>query len=153
VLAFAQVARFSYDQQRAVVAWVKERFAAKDGEKVRLAYPAGLDAYFNLRQPVIRAGLEPAPVPVDRWLDPGAPAFVMPDWLAIRIRRDRPDGDEARALERLESGEAGWVPAARWRSDYPTSALYTALDPIFAADLIQGEIGFTVYVRSDAPSA
>lgn len=146
-LAFSQVARFSYDQQHAVVGWVKERFARDGAEKVRVAYPAGLDAYFGLRQPVIRAGMEPVPVPVERWLDPGADVLVVPEWLAIRIRRDWPHSDEARALDRLESGAAGWVPAARWRSDYLTSGLYTALDPIFAADLVQGEIGFTVYVR------
>lgn len=152
-LAFSQVARFSFDQQQAVAAWIAERFAGRGAAPVRVAYPAGLDAYYGLRQPLLRAGLEPAPVPVERWLDPDAAAFVMPEWVAIRIRRDDPDGEAARALARLESGAAGWHAAASWRSTYLTSGLYTALDPIFASDLVQGEIGFTVYVRGGEPSS
>jgi hypothetical protein len=86
------------------------------------------------------------PVPVESWFEERADAFVMPEWLAIRIRRNEPDGENARALDRLESGAADYVPVARWHSSYLQSGLYTALDPAFAADLVQGEIGFTVYV-------
>ncbi|MEW6270145.1 MAG: glycosyltransferase family 39 protein [Thermodesulfobacteriota bacterium] len=146
-LTFSQVARFSYDQQHAVAAWIRSELAHDRTTPVRVGYPRGVDPYFNLRQPIIWAGLQPMPLPVKEWLDGEADAFVMPEWLAIRIRRDGREPDAERALERLESGEAGWVPAARWRSGYLQDGLYTALDPIFAADLTQGEIGFTVYVR------
>jgi 4-amino-4-deoxy-L-arabinose transferase-like glycosyltransferase len=146
VLSASQVARFSYDQQHQVAAWIKENVRPASGP-VRVGLPQGIDPYFNLRQPLVWAGLQPLPLPVDRWFDEEADVFVMPDWLAIRIRRDQPDGDAARALERLESGAAGYAPAARWHSSYLQSGFYTSLDPGFDADLVQGEIGFTVYVR------
>lgn len=49
---------------------------------------------------------------------------------------------------RIDSRAAGWIAAAR-QSSYFSEPLYTALDPAFAADLWQGEIGFRLYLRDD----
>ncbi|MBM4246422.1 MAG: phospholipid carrier-dependent glycosyltransferase [Deltaproteobacteria bacterium] len=150
-LAVSQVGRFSYRQQHQVADWIRTAVPARSAS-VRVAIPQGMDPYYNLRQPLVWAGLTPVPLPVERWLEEPAVAFVMPDWLAIRIRRNEPDGPAARMLDRLESGQGGYVAAARWESRYLQSDLYTTLDPAFAADLVQGEIGFTVYVPSSSPA-
>jgi 4-amino-4-deoxy-L-arabinose transferase-like glycosyltransferase len=151
-LAVSQVSRFSYRQQQAVAVWIRSAYAGRT-VPVRVGVPQGMDPYFNLRQPLLWAGLTPVPVPTERWLDEPVDAFVMPDWLAIRIRRNEPDGPAAAMLDRLESGQGGFVPVARWASGYLQSGLYTWLDPAFAADLIQGEIGFTVYVPRASSAA
>ena len=56
-------------------------------------------------------------------------------------------------LDPVESGEAGYRPAIRFRSSYFQERLDAWLDPAFAVDLWQGEIGFTVYLRSGVPFA
>ncbi|HEY8516451.1 MAG TPA: phospholipid carrier-dependent glycosyltransferase [Candidatus Binatia bacterium] len=145
-LTFSQVSRFSYDQQHAVARWIRSELGRDPSKPVRVGFPKGMYPYFNLRQPLIWAGLQPWPMEPEEWFDERLDAFVMPEWLAIRIRRDADKPDAMRALDELESGRGGWVPAASWRSGYLQDGFYTALDPLFAADLTQGEIGFTVYV-------
>ena len=74
-----------------------------------------------------------------------------PEMLAVNPHGKVPALDDG-GLKLFESGAIGYSPAARWRSSYFTEGLYTAIDPAFAVDLWQGEIGFTIYerVRSQA---
>jgi len=152
LLATAQVGRFSLEQQKGVVRWLVERkaeLASAGGETFRVAHPATLPAYLKLDGFLRNAGLPPVTVPWHRWFEQRPEAIVVSDWFATSIRRDRPGGPQERNLERLESGAAGYRRAARWRSTYPGELLYTALDPAFQADVWQGEVGFTVYLRED----
>jgi hypothetical protein len=150
VLAGTQVARFSAGQQEGVARWIAASVADPGGHPrhgVRVAIPyvtKGLD-YFHLKQPLSRAGLAYLLVDPGHWLEASPEFFVLPDWLAISLRRDSPQSPAARELDQLESGAAGYRLAARWRSSYLQRNLYTRLDPAFAGDLWQGEIGFSVY--------
>jgi 4-amino-4-deoxy-L-arabinose transferase-like glycosyltransferase len=143
-----QIARFSYDQQFAVAAWL--RGLANGGvAPLRVAFPAEMQGYFRLLEPLKQAGFSPARPPVGHWLERSPEAFVLPDWLAINARRDRMDEARVAAVDELESGRAGYREVARWRSTYLQEGFYTWLDPAFAADLYMGEIGFRVYLRDD----
>jgi len=151
-LAASQVARFSTDQQEGVARWIADHVAARaaSGGEVRVAVPWFGD-YFGLVLPLTRAGLRPVLVREGHWLDERPDALVIPDWYAISLARDRPASGAARDLAALRAGALGYCEAARWRSSFLTETLYTALDPAFAADLWQGEIGFAVYVRAAPP--
>jgi len=151
VLATVQVSRFSLDQQKGVVQWLverKDRLARADGT-LRIAHPTTFANYLKLEDLLKAAGLAPSPMRWDRWFEKRPEVIVVSDWFTTSIRRDRPRGPMKRNLERLESGAAGYRRAASWRSTYPGEALYTALDPSFHADLWQGEVGFTIYLRND----
>jgi hypothetical protein len=63
------------------------------------------------------------------WLAQAADVLVVPDVLAIGVRRDHPDGAAARDLARLESGDGGFHEAARWPMEYLHQRLYAWLDP------------------------
>ncbi len=143
VLSASQVARLSSDQQRELAQWIATTFR---GDRVRVASPFR-PGYFRLARPLKQAGLAYVQAPNGHWLDERPEVFVLPEWEEIAIRRDRPASPEAADLERLHSGQAGYREAARWTSWYLQRDLYTRLDPAFAGDLWQGEIGFTVYVR------
>jgi len=79
------------------------------------------------------------------------PIFVLPEWYATAIRRDRRNPELLADLERLESGAAGLRPVHRLPIPrYLQYALDVRLDPAFAVDLWQGAIGFTVYARPGA---
>jgi len=151
VFTLSQVARYSFAQQMAVAQWVKAALPphVPGTPKIRVAYPQGIDPYFALRQPVIWAGLAPLPAPSGHWFDERPEVFVMPELTAVRLRRDAPTSDDTAALDRLEGGATGYRPVATFRSRYLQSDLYTWLDPVFAGDYAQGEIGFTVYLRED----
>jgi len=150
VLAGTQVARFSAGQQESLARWIAASVTEPGGRPrhgVRVAIPyvtKGLD-YFHLKEPLARAGLAYLLVDPGHWLEASPEFFVLPDWLAISLRRDSPQSPAARELDQLESGAAGYRLAARWRSSYLQRDLYTRLDPAFAGDLWQGEIGFSVY--------
>lgn len=150
-LTVTHVARFSSDQQQDVARWLAataaERPRAADAP-FRVAVPTlGRLDYYRLVGPLRDAGLTPLPTADGHWLDDNPDAFVLPEWTEIAIRRDEPDGATARELDRLESGAAGYHLARRWRSTYLERDLYTRLDPAFAGDLWQGEIGFAVFIR------
>ncbi|MBY0279212.1 glycosyltransferase family 39 protein [Candidatus Binatia bacterium] len=148
VLGGSQVARFSYDQQLGVASWLRAA-AERSGIPLRVGFPQPLAPYFALREPLGRAGLRPMPKPDGHWFDGSPEAFVMPEWFATTIRRDRNSEARLAALDELESGRAGYREVARWRSSYFQEDLYTWLDPAFASDLYMGELGFRVYLRDD----
>ena len=117
--------------------------------RTRVAVPflhPALD-YFKVASVLDRAHLTYIAAADGHWFDAAPDVFVLPEWKAISIRRDGPQGPAAQDLARLESGTAGYHEAARWESSYLNRDLYTRLDPALAADLWQGEIGFRVYVR------
>ena len=61
---------------------------------------------------------------------------VVPDWVAMQLRRD--SVRNLAELDALESGGAGYRPAASFRSRYLHEGLYTMVDPALQADLWQG---------------
>jgi hypothetical protein len=117
------------------------------GGPVRVGVPEIVLDYYRLKGPIHREGLVYLPVKPGLWFDARPEVFVLPEWLEIAIRRDLPGTPMARDLARLDAGTAGYREAARWRSWYLQRDLYTRLDPAFAGDLWQGEMGFTVYLR------
>ena len=147
VLATSQVARFSTRQQREIARWIAGLRPPGSAERLRVAVPriSPVFDYYRLAGPLGQARLTYLQVDDGHWFDAQPDVFVLPDFDAIAIRRDglRWPGE----LDRLQSGAAGYREAARWRSWFLQRDLYTWLDPAFAGDLWQGEIGFTVYVR------
>src|SRR5581483_5344045 len=121
-LSASQVARFSYDQQRAVVAWVQHAFAPRLARGIApdVAFPAEWGGYTRIAQALSGAHLTAR---------------------ATRL------GARLAEIEALQTGTAGYREVAAFRSRYLHQELYTAIDPGLQADLWQGEIGFTVYLR------
>ena len=148
-LGFSQVARFSYDQQIEVARWIRDRFPADPWPELRVVVPAHTASYFQLQEPLAREGLAQRTAKAEHWLDDRPEIFVLPEWYATAVRRDRARADQREELDRLENGAAGYDEAARWSSRYMQQDLYTWLDPAFASDLYMGAIGFRVYVRDD----
>mgnify|MGYP005859965433 CR=1 FL=1 len=101
--------------------------------------PAQPAPYFQLEEPLVRVGIAQRTAKPGRWLEGAPEVFVLPEWYATSVRRDR-----ARAAQRPDL-----VEAARWSSRYLQQEFYTRLDPAFAVDLYMGAIGFRVYVRED----
>ena len=151
-LAFAasQVARFSLDQQRDVARWVAEAAGTRSPRNVRVGVPEMMLDYFRLTAPLARHGFKPVELTDGHWFDEPLDFFVLPEWYEIAIERDMPGSAAAVDLAKLRSGAAGYKQAAAWSSGYLQRDFYTTLDPAFAADLWQGEIGFNVYVRERA---
>jgi hypothetical protein len=108
-----------------------------------------MENYFALREPLRRVGIRQRTAATGHWLDGRPEAFVLPEWRATSIRRDRKYASARHALARLESGRAGYREVGRWGSSYLQQGFYTWLDPAFATDLYMGEIGFRVYLRDD----
>ena len=146
------MARFSTRQQREVARWIAGLRPPGSAERLRVAVPriSPVFDYYRLAGPLEQARLTYLQVDDGHWFDAQPDVFVLPDFDAIAIRRDgvRWPGE----LDRLQTGAAGYHEAARWRSWFLQRDLYTWLDPAFAADLWQGEIGFTVYVREAGAS-
>jgi 4-amino-4-deoxy-L-arabinose transferase-like glycosyltransferase len=154
-LSASQVARFSWTQQRAAAEWVKAYVGSTPAlpeDPLRVASPGWFLSYFHLPRAFRAVNLGLLVKADGEWLDDRPDVFVMPDWYATAIKRDVMQPGLAE-LERIESGAAGYRPAARFRSSYLQERFYTWLDPAFAVDLWQGEIGFTVYVRARTPAA
>jgi 4-amino-4-deoxy-L-arabinose transferase-like glycosyltransferase len=144
-LTVTQVARFSFDQQRGVAEWIAT--SRRPGQTNHVGFPAIALEYFRLTVPLRQRRLKPIELTEGHWFDEPLNFIVIPEWYEIAVARDRPNGQAARDLERLRSGEAGFRIGPRWRSTYLQRDFYTWLDPAYAADLWQGEIGFTVFVR------
>ena len=119
-----------------------------EGRAPRVAVPAlmrGLD-YFGLASFLTRAGVVYVPIFDGRWFQQDPDVLVLPEWVRIAIRRDVLP--QRLMLDELEAGALGYRLGARWPpSWYLQRDLYTWLDPAFAGDLWQGEIGFEVWVR------
>lgn len=148
-LGFSQVARFSYDQQIAVARWIRDTFPRESWPDLGVVVPAQPARYFQLEEPLARVGIAQRTAKPGQWLEGAPEVFVLPEWYATSVRRDRARAAQRPDLDRLESGAAGYVEAARWSSRYLQQELYTRLDPAFAVDLYTGAIGFRVYVRED----
>lgn len=148
-LGFSQVARFSYDQQIDVARWIRGTFPAEAWPDLRVVVPEHMANYFQLQEPLARAGLAQRVAKPQQWLDGRPEVVVMPEWYAISVRRDQARAAQRDDLDRLESGEAGYREAVRWSTSYLQQDLYAWIDPAFAGDLYMGAIGFRVYVRDD----
>jgi hypothetical protein len=146
VLTASHVSSASLAQQKAAAAWIAAQPEMRPG--TRIATPRPYAEYFMLTPFLARAGLEPVVVAEGDWLGRAADVLVVPDVLAIGVRRDHPDGAAARDLVRLESGDGGFHEAARWPMEYLHQRLYAWLDPGLSPVL--GACGFTVYVRDRA---
>lgn len=150
-LTLSQVARFSYDQQLEVARFLRQNLRVETASaQPRVGIPQGMDPWYGLSTPLASVGLTPIRIPEGQWLTSDLDALIVPDWLAVSIRRDRPDSSEARELALLESGGSPYEKAGEWRSRFLQQDLYAGLDPAFAYNLFQGEIGFTVYLRKRA---
>lgn len=149
VLTVTQVARFSFDQQRGVAAWIAAHPHAS-GRTPTVGYPWVILDYYRLEQPLRDHGLKSVRIKEGKWFDDPPDFIVIPEWYEISVDRDRDSATAAEDLARIRAGEGGFRRGPSWRSRYLQSELYTWLDPAYAGDLWQGEIGFTVYVRDPA---
>jgi hypothetical protein len=140
----------SVDQQADVARWLARELPPASRRIV--AFPATFKSYFALEPFLRREGLTPVAAAEGRWLDGAPEALVVPEWLEIGIRRDRPNSADARTLDALASGAAGYRVAARWPCWFLQHDLYAWIDPGLLPGL--GSYGFTVYRRiADAPVA
>lgn len=158
LVSITQVGRLSYDQQMAVADWLKQATGADPARpdvppSATVAVPQVMWSYVGLVRPFQLAGVKPTLVDRGAWLDGRPDYFVLSDLVAEWIR-SRPEAEGLRAdLATVESGAGGYAPVARWSSRYFLQGLYAAIDPLFAADYPQGEIGFTIYARKTPPPA
>lgn len=148
-LGFSQVDRMSYDQQLGVARWIAERFPMAERGTLRVVAPRELVGWVQLEKPLRRAGIPLETTAPGRWLDDRPEVFVLPEWYATSIRRDRRRAPLRAQLDLLESGAAGYREAARFDARYLQQDLYTWLDPGFASELTMGAIGFRIYLRDD----
>jgi hypothetical protein len=151
-LTGSQLTRFSWDQQAAVADWLGDRLPALAVDDRRVAIPAleAPDPYFRLRKPIEARGFQVETGNAGKLLV-GRPAFfVMPDWFAMVVLRDRRDFLLQAQLQRLQTGQAGYRPVLRLPSpDRLQRRWDEGWDPTFAVELWQGALGFTVYARDD----
>jgi hypothetical protein len=155
LVTVTQINRLSYDQQMAVADWLKHAVArgeesrAEDTARPTVAVPQLMWSYVGLVRPFQLAGVQPILVERGRWLVGRPDYFVLSDLVADWIR-SRPEGEGLRDdLAALESPASDYAPVKNWASTYFAQDLYTAIDPIFASDYPQGEIGFTIYARKE----
>jgi hypothetical protein len=153
-LSESQLSRFSWDQQAAVAQWLGARVARLPESDRRVGITGNLDAdpFFRLKRPITAQGYSVVVQRRFRWLE-GRPAyFVVPEWHAIAIRRDRRSERLVGTLDALDAGKLGYHRVLRIPiPPYLQRPLDECLDPAFAVDLWQGAIGFTVYARDDLP--
>lgn len=143
VLAASSVSGTSLAQQKEVAAWIAAQPEVRPG--TRVAMPRRGAEWYSLTPFLARAGLEPVMMAEGDWLRAPTDVLVVPEMLAIGIRRDAPDSVSARDLARLEAGEGGFRVAKRWPMEYLHRGLYAWADPGLSPVL--GTCGFTVYVR------
>jgi len=155
LLTLTQVARFSHGQQAAIARWIAS--AASSGadpdRPVRVGVPERFLNYWRICPAIEDAGLECVPVDWQTLRGLDLDAFVLPDWMEMRIRRRPPHDPKVLSLDQLTSGAVGYRKAARWQSWYLQRNLYGWLDPRFNGLLWQGEMNYTVYLPDGAPGA
>jgi hypothetical protein len=144
-LTSTQIMRFSFDQQRGVAEWIAT--SRVPGQRNHVGFPQIVLGYFRLEAPLKARRLKPVEIVEGHWFDDPPDFIVIPEWYETAAKRDRPNSQVAQDIARLRSGEAGFRVGPSWRSTYLQQGFYTWLDPAYAADLWQGEIGFTVFVR------
>lgn len=149
-LGGSQIARLSYDQQIGVAQWIAASHPETERAQLRVVVPSPAPAWLQLDAPLRRVGVKIIPVPTERWLDERADVLIVPEWLAISIRRDPARAALRSGLDRLESGEAGYRQVARFDDRFFNQGFYTWLDPGFASSLWMGAIGFRIYVPDAA---
>ncbi len=127
--------------------FLAERTTAAGGrvDATRVAF-ASYEPYIGLFEALKRAGLAAEPRAAGKWLTSPAPYFVVPEWYATAIRRDRRDPAMLRDLDALDAGAHGYRPIldlpVEW---YLQQAVDRWLDPGLA--YTQGAFGFRVYAR------
>jgi len=149
ILTGSQVARFSYRQQEAVAQWIAG-IARAESRPLVVGVPFyGISDYFRVGEPFAQVGLRPTWLRDGEWFAKRADVLVIPEWYAIGLERDWPGSPGANELARLRSDGSGYVEAMRWPTSwYLQRPIDVRVDPAFAADLWQGEIGFRAYLRT-----
>jgi hypothetical protein len=105
------------------VAWIANA-AQESGRagRIRVGFPKVAPDYFRLMGPLRNRGIPFVELGDGQWFADPPDFFVLPEWYEIAITRDVPDSPAAQDLERLRSGAAGYVAAARWSSSYSNAA-------------------------------
>ncbi len=149
-LTASQVARFSFDQQSAVAAWIDASVERPASGRLRVALPHGMSPYFGLNEPLAARGLDVLPVQPGEWWREAPEVFVLPEWFAVQLERGGIPNPVMRAdAASLRAGKQPYRLAWTVRSTYLQRDFYAWLDPVFTGQLEMGEIGFEVWVRED----
>jgi hypothetical protein len=143
------VPRLGYEQQSAVVEWLRTHLPrAPSGSPPRVEMPDTFAAYSQLPMFLGRAHIKPEFTAFGRWLEEAPDAFLLPEWLAILIRRLPLSAHAVEQLDALESGALGYREAARWPpSWFLHEGLYARIDPALRT-VWHGREGVRVYVPS-----
>jgi len=151
-LSVSQLDRFSWHQQAAVADWLGDRLPSLPPQDRRVEIPAfePSDPYYRLRRPIEAKGDQAETSQRAPWFSKRPSLFVMPDWLAMTILRDRRDFLLQARVKALQAGLAGYRPVLRIPAPgYLQRSWDESWDPTFAVELWQGALGFTVYARND----
>ena len=112
IITASQLRRFSWNQQAAVADWLRDHATAMAPADREVAIPGfqPSDPYFKLRDHLVAAGFR---VRLERdrvWLMTRPPFFVLPEWQAMAILRDRKDFLRMSRMTQIQKGGAGYRP-------------------------------------------
>jgi hypothetical protein len=150
VYSASLLTRLSYDQQEALARWLPEHVPrASHAAPVRVEMPRAMSLYSGLGGFLASRGILPAQTEAGRWLETRPEAFVLPEWVAIYVRRTPPSAAALRQLEDLEAGRSGYREVARWApSWFLHDGIYAWLDPALRTTW-PGRTGFRVFVPTE----
>jgi 4-amino-4-deoxy-L-arabinose transferase-like glycosyltransferase len=151
-LTVSQLRRFSWDQQAAVAQWLADHATALAPADREVSIPGvqPADPYFRMRDYLVAKGFRVRMEKDRAWLMTRPPFFVLPEWQAMAISRDRRDFLRMARMAQIQKGLAGYRPVLRVPiPGYLQREWDERWDPTFAVELWQGAIGFTVYARQD----
>jgi hypothetical protein len=144
-LTTSQVRRFSYDQQFEVAAWLEA-----EGHR-QVGVPAFLKIYYRLCTPLQQMGVQCVAISDAAWSAPSPDVIVLPDVYAAMVARRQRGTAVASAVASLQAGTLGYREVRHWPSWFVQRSLYDCIDPMLAANMVPGEMGFRVFVR-ETPS-
>ncbi len=152
-LSASQLRRFSWNQQEAVAEWLADKAPLLEPKDRTVGIPGILenDPYFHLRKPISDKRYTVKIHRPGKWLVGSRPTFfIVPDWQAMAIRRDRRNVMMGMQLLALDHGISGYRPVLRVPiPDYLQRRWDERIDPAYVIEIWQGTIGFTVYARRD----
>jgi hypothetical protein len=78
---------------------------------------------------------------------------MLPDVYAAMVARRQRGTAVASAVASLQAGTLGYREVRHWPSWFVQRSLYDCIDPMLAAGMVPGEMGFRVFVREATSGA
>ena len=140
------VTRLGPTQQLDVAQWL----GARQNPPVRMAMPDALSTYAGLGPFLGRWHLAVDRVATGHWLDATPDVVLLPEWVAVGVRRTKGLQGASADLDRLEAPAGDYREAMRWPpSWFLHDDVLAWLDPGLRTEWF-GRTGFRVYVHRAA---